>query len=102
MRDTSVRHLLVIKFKPEVTDAQIDAAFAHFRRLRDDIPGIQAIECGANESPEGLDKGYTHVVLMTFDDAAARDAYLPHPAHDALKDEFVPLIGDIIVLDYAV
>ncbi|MEM9604609.1 MAG: Dabb family protein [Pseudomonadota bacterium] len=97
-----MRHLLLIQFKPEVGPADIDALFAHFKRIPDEIPGIVGIECGANESPEGLDKGYTHVVLMTFEDAAARDAYLPHPAHDALKAVFVPMIGDIIVIDYPI
>ena len=34
-----------------------------------------------NNSPEGKDLGFTHVHLMTFESAAARDAYLPHPEH---------------------
>ena len=34
-----------------------------------------------NNSPEGKNLGFTHVYMLTFEDAAARDAYLPHPDH---------------------
>lgn len=95
-----MRHVLLIRFKPECSASDIESLFAHFHRLSNEIAGLCAVECGVNESPEGLDKGYTHAVLMTFDDAAARDAYLPHPAHEALKTVFVPMIDDIIVFDY--
>lgn len=95
-----MRHLLVVKFKSDAVATQIDEALLYFKRIQNDIPGIVSVEYGSNESPEGLDKGYTHVVLMTFDNAEARDTYLPHPAHEALKQAFVPLVDDIIVLDY--
>ncbi|WP_323078440.1 Dabb family protein, partial [Aeromonas hydrophila] len=42
----------------------------------------------------------THSVLMTFADEAARQRYLPHPDHDALKAIFRPVLERIIVLDY--
>ncbi|GAM60866.1 stress responsive alpha-beta barrel domain protein dabb [Vibrio ishigakensis] len=37
---------------------------------------------------------------MTFADEAARQRYLPHPEHDALKVVFRPILEDLIVLDY--
>lgn len=37
---------------------------------------------------------------MTFADEAARQRYLPHPDHDALKASFRPVLACIIVLDY--
>lgn len=76
-----VRHLVVFKFKPEATPAQIDTLTRAFAALRDSIPGITAFEHGVNSSPENANLGFTHVYLMTFTSAAARDAYLVHPAH---------------------
>ncbi|HDX8368465.1 TPA: Dabb family protein, partial [Aeromonas dhakensis] len=38
--------------------------------------------------------------LMTFADEAARQRYLHHPDHDALKAIFRPVLERIIVLDY--
>ena len=59
-----------------------------------------AVEWGENDSPEGRAEGFTHSVLMTFVDEAARLRYLPHPDHDALKAIFRPVLERIIVLDY--
>lgn len=77
----SVRHIVVFKFKQQATPAQIDTLTRAFAALRDSIPGIVAFEHGVNNSPEGMNMGFTHVYVMTFTNAAARDAYLPHPAH---------------------
>lgn len=96
-----IRHLLLIEFKPTVDAAQIAAARTLFETIPEKIEGIVAVEWGLNDSPEGLNKQFTHAVLMTFTDEAARANYLPHPAHEALKEEFVPLLNDIVVFDYS-
>lgn len=31
-------------------------------------------------------------MVMTFSDAAARDAYLPHPAHQRVVERLVPML----------
>ena len=59
------------------------------------IPGILSMEHGVNNSPEKLNQGFTHVFQVTFTNAAARDAYLPHPAHKA----FGTLLGSLGILD---
>ncbi len=43
-------------------------------------------------SREGLTRGFTHGVHMTFVDAAARDAYLPHPEHQRVVELLLPLL----------
>ncbi|WP_396627043.1 Dabb family protein [Luteitalea sp.] len=77
----AVRHVVVFKYKPEATPAQIQRITDAFRALSKSIPGITGFEDGVNNSPEGLNQGFTHVYQLTFKDAAARDAYLPHPEH---------------------
>jgi hypothetical protein len=37
---------------------------------------------------------------MTFTDADARDAYLPHPDHDRFKITALPLVARICVVDF--
>lgn len=76
-----VRHVVVFKYKPEATPAQIQQITDAIRKLAATMPGILALEDGVNNSPENKNQGFTHVFLMTFKDAAARDAYLPHPDH---------------------
>lgn len=96
-RNEMVRHVVVFKYKPEATEAQIQKITDAFRDLKDEIPGIVSFEHGVNNSPEGLNQDFTHVYLLTFEDTAARDAYLPHPAHTA----FGKLLGDSGIFDGA-
>ena len=87
------RLLSVVDASPERI-RQITQAFA---ALKDQIPGVLTFEHGVNNSPEKLNQGFTHVYQLTFTDAAARDAYLVHPAHKA----FGSLLGSLGVFDAA-
>lgn len=90
-----VRHIVVFKYKSSATLQQINEVTTAFRDLKDKIPGIVSFEHGVNNSPENLNKGFTHVYLLTFENAAARDAYLPHPEHK----KFGALLGRLGVLE---
>ena len=92
-----VRHVVVFKYKPGATEAQIQQVTAAFRGLKDRIPGVVSFEHGVNNSPEGKNLGFTHVYLLTFTDVKARDAYLPHPEHQ----KFGQLLGSLGVLEEA-
>ena len=95
-----IRHILLIKFKDSVKPLDIETSKTLFETIQEKIEGIVSVEWGLNDSPEDLNKGFTHSVLMTFVDENARQNYLPHPEHDALKAVFVPLLEDIVVFDY--
>ena len=53
--------------------------------MKGKVPGLLSFAGGPYSSPEGLNKGYSHAFHMTFADAEARDAYLPHPEHEKVK-----------------
>jgi len=98
----TLRHIVVFKYKPGATEDQIKQVTDAFVALKTKIPGVISIEHGVNNSPEKRNLGFTHVYQVTFTNAAARDAYLPHPAHK----EFGALLGklgvleDVFVVDY--
>jgi hypothetical protein len=94
-RSSQVKHVVVFKYKENATPQQIDEVTAAFKALKGKIPGIVSFEYGVNNSPEGLNKGFTHVYLLTFDNAKSRDAYLPHPEHK----KFGELLGKLGVLE---
>jgi hypothetical protein len=100
--EAAVRHVVVFKFKPEATAAQIQQVTDAFRRLATTVPGIIGFEDGVNNSPENKNQGFTHVYTVTFESEAARNAYLPHAEHR----KFGQLLGgsgifvDAFVVDY--
>ncbi len=84
-----IRHCVLLRFKESVDDSLINELMQAFEKLPDTIPGVRGVVAGANVSPEGEDQGFRHGFVMDFDDAAARDAYLAHPAHRALATRTV-------------
>ncbi len=95
-----IKHIALFKFKPTCTEQDIAEVWRTIESLPRDIPGILSLSWGANVSTEGLDQGYTHSFVMVFENLAARDAYLPHSAHEAAKAIVVPKLESVIVLDH--
>lgn len=95
-----LRHLVLLRFKADASAADVAGIERAFVALREQIDCVRDLEWGTDVSPEGLAKGFTHAFLLTFDDAAARDAYLPHPAHQAFVAQLKPLLDDVLVVDY--
>lgn len=95
-----LRHVVLFKFKESATEADIQSVEAAFSALPSKIPEIKGYEWGTNNSPEGLDKGFTHCFFLTFDSEEGRAVYLPHPDHKAFGDVLRPHLEDVLVLDY--
>ena len=96
----TLRHLVLLRFKAAASAADVAAIERAFCALRLQIDSVRALEWGTDVSPEGLSKSFTHSFLLSFDDAAGRDAYLPHPAHKAFVALLQPLLDDVLVIDY--
>ena len=96
---TAIKHIVLLKFKPTTTEALIEDTFQNLAGLKGLIPGIAEFVGGPYSSPEGLNQGYTHGFVMTFDSPEARDAYLPHPEHERVKSKIAPLVESVVAFD---
>lgn len=101
-----IRHVVLVRFREGVAAAEIDAIFAELADLRRLLPGMVRFGGGPNVSPEGLSRGFTHAFTVDFADAAARDAYLVLPEHEAAGARLVRSaeggLAGLTVLDFAV
>ena len=97
-----VKHYGVFQFKKEITPEQIDVCFAELYSMVGKIPGLLDMIHGPYESDEGMNDGFTHGFIMTFESPESRDAYLPHPVHEQAKDVVVPCLERVIVFDFNV
>lgn len=95
-----LRHTVFFSFKEESSEEDVQAVADAFRALPGKIEEIIDFEWGTNNSPEGLDDGFTHCFILTFADEAGRAAYLPHPAHKEFGDVLRPHMQDVFVIDY--
>jgi len=78
-----IRHCVFVRYRADVSRAERAALVAELEALVPKIAGMHKVLWGRNVSPEGLGKGFDDGFVIDFDDAAARDAYLVHPDHQA-------------------
>jgi Stress responsive A/B Barrel Domain len=98
-----IRHLVLVKFAVDARAETIEAIFRELDGLKAVVPGMLSFQGGANVSPEGLSRGFTHAFVVDFADIAARDGYLVHPAHQAAGARLVAAtqggIEGLVVID---
>jgi hypothetical protein len=100
LAENEFRHVVLFKFKPEASAAQVTEIEQAFAALPAQIDSITGYEWGPSESVEKLNDGFTHCFLVTFKDKAGLEAYLPHPAHQAFGAKLRPILEKALVFDY--
>jgi len=98
--DRVLRHVVLFSFKEGTPEASITEIVRAFEALPAKIPQIRHFEWGLNNSPEGLNKGFTHCFTLTFASEEDRAIYLPHPDHKAFGEVLGPHLLDVLVVDY--
>ncbi len=95
-----IHHMVLLKFKPSISEDKIDVLFSQIAELKNLIPGIEYYADGPYSSPEGMNEGYTHGFLMTFENVKTRDEYLPHPEHERVKSAILPCVDGACGFDF--
>jgi len=95
-----LRHVVLFKFKESSTSTDIQKIEAAFNDLKLTISEIKDYEWGINNSPEKINKGFTHCFFLTFDSEKDRDTYLNHADHLAFGNVLGPHLDDVLVIDY--
>ncbi len=99
-RQGRIRHIVMFKFKEGLDPGKIDEIVAAFAELPNQIEEIVEFEMGTNISPENLEQGYSHCFVVTFQNEADRDRYLPHPAHKKFVEVLDGRVDKVLVFDY--
>jgi hypothetical protein len=76
-----IRHIVLVRFRPEIDEAAIAALFDAIRAVQPLVPGIVDVASGRSLELERLEKGFRHGFVVEFADRAALDAYQNHPDH---------------------
>jgi len=98
-------HMVLLRVRRNVPMMEVERVFAALAGLQKKIPGITGISWGANNSPTGLNRGFTHGVCMGLKDEAARDLYLRHPEHERVRGMLSTVleggVDAVLEFDYA-
>lgn len=98
-----IRHIVLTKFKPEVSEATIKGIYDGLAAVTDKLPGAANFTGGRSESPEQIERGYMHGFVIDFDSWDALQTYSDDEDHKALGGQLVANamggIDGILVLD---
>lgn len=89
-----IRHCVLIRFQDTVSASERTAIFEAVAALQTRVPGFLAVQAGRNNSPEGLDKGFSDGFVVDFEDAGARDRYLADSEHAKVGARIVAAAQD--------
>jgi len=98
-------HVVLFRPKPGLTPADAEALVIAIERAARDIPAVRRFEVGrqtANPPPyvAGAPPDFPFVAMVWVDDREALNAYLAHPAHQALGAAFNAALGAALVFDF--
>lgn len=94
-----VEHLVMFKFKASVSAAEMEAAAAALRALKNKVPGVIHITAGMNFTERS--QGHQMGLVVRLQDKAALESYSAHPEHRAVVECFIkPHVENVLALDY--
>ncbi|PWI58106.1 Dabb family protein [Sulfoacidibacillus thermotolerans] len=92
-----VEHVVLIKWKADVSEAEKQHLLESLKALRDQIEGIQELRVGHNFSARSL--GYDAGLVVTFADVESLSSYGPHPLHQKVAVR-LNQAADLLALDF--
>ncbi len=93
-----LKHVVLAKFKPGVTAADIAALKSSLAALPRIIPEIRGYDFGEDVRPE---RSFDFALVSTFDDAEALKRYITQPDHAAVGKQIRGLCESLSIVDFA-
>ncbi len=92
-------HVVLVTWKSGRSATVEESVRPAIRAMAGTIPGIVDLVEGPSSSPEGLEDGLEYGLVVTFEDAAARDSYLADPVHRVVAEAIGENAQRIVVFD---
>ena len=98
-----IRHIVLTKFKPDVSEETIKGIYNGLAAVTETLEGATNFTGGRSQSPEQIERGYMHGFVIDFDSWEALQTYTDNEDHKALGGQLVANavggIDGILVLD---
>lgn len=91
-------HIVIWKYKPEISEEEREAHRAKLRNLKNVIEEIIDIKVGADMLH--LARSYDTGLVATFKDEAALEAYTVHPDHQAVASLGKQIAAHVASVDF--
>ena len=93
----TINHMVWVKFKPNLTQAEIDKHLSDLQNLKQKIPGIIDFSLGENFTDRA--QGFTHGISVILSDKEALQNYAIHTDHVVVAKALIN-DAEVMALDY--
>ena len=93
-----LKHVVLFKFKPETTAADIDTLATGLGALPEIITEIREFVFGRDVVRS--ERSYDFGLVSSFDDRAALDAYAIHPDHQLVVAHVKQICSSVVAIDF--
>jgi Stress responsive A/B Barrel Domain len=94
-----IQHVVLLRWREDAPESDIEAAVSAMQELRE-IEGVMTIAFGRSSGPNG--SGYRHALVAQLRDRAALAIYGPHPIHQRIAANLMPLAAEALIFDFEV
>ncbi len=96
-----IRHIVLYRFKPGHSKADITAIFTKLSKLKGLVKGVEDFRWGEYVGPPDKNAGYTYAITVDLSDASVFAEYSPHPLHMEVRQAMAPLLeGSPLMFDF--
>lgn len=93
-----IKHVVLAKVKPGISQTQIDAMVAGYNSLKDAVPELVSWSMGPNLRG---DSEFTHAMVAVVENLEALKRYVEHPLHQKVSAELGrPIFDTRVIGDY--
>jgi len=101
-----IAHVVLFRPRAELSEHERSALLDAFARAQADIPSIRRTRVGARVThgrpgyERMMSEDYEYMAILEFDDMAGLEAYLEHPAHKDLAQQFFNAFEVALMYDF--
>jgi hypothetical protein len=93
-----IRHIVLFKFKDDVSSQEREAFIARLKRLPEQIAEIKEFEVGQDITR--APRSYDLALVAVYEDEAALRRYAEHPDHLPVVEQSRKICQHIVAVDY--
>ncbi|OQR81146.1 hypothetical protein THRCLA_23413 [Thraustotheca clavata] len=94
-----MEHIVLLKFKPEVTADAIELLKKSILQLQEVVPGIIDMAFG-EDLKVGFSQGFTHALVARMENPDVLAAYDIHPDHQAVVQVIRQVADNFLTFDF--
>ncbi|GAB4859044.1 hypothetical protein Ancab_040388 [Ancistrocladus abbreviatus] len=96
-----VKLITLAQFKEDVSPSEIEDLVKGYANLVNLVPSLKGFTWGTNTSIDnGMNREYTHVFELIFEDSKGVKEYIANPDHIAFGNIFLSKVKQFLAIDY--